>query len=904
MPGVLDNVQLRFITSIDDLAACKRWAGERREGPLCFDTESAGLSPYRDECRLIQVGDLHTGWAAPAKLWGGGLLEILREYRGDLGAHNCLRGTEEVITRHGLRSLRDLYDAGDPVELLADDGRWAKSLIHRYLGAQMLRIEFAPQGRRSNIRHFIDCTENHRWQLTGTGSRRNPATSDGTVIQAKQLRIGDRVRNIYTQIEPDTKSDAFIHGLVFADGSHESSSVSYHEKHGEYRYQLRLCGAKARLVDLFDNVSFPDSSDPDPWVRCKSVTDFKALPSEDASNEYVASFIEGWQIMDGSSSSFSLSRIVTSASEDSADWLMRNATRGGWACTGWSKKTANGGYKPGGASWQITITKDPDLSWTVKNFFDGGYVSETYCPDVPDGTFFTLASGIRTGNSPYDWRVLNEFAGLKLKWSKLQDTLIACHLYDSIMPHGLKAAGSRMVDSRAMLGEKILQEAMAANHWTWATVPVDYPGYWAYGALDPVLTAHLWKKVGPSALGVYSHAYDLERATVRIAAQMMDTGMMLDVPFIERSIGKLLDWERQALAWLRGEFGITSVKSANQIERALNSVGIPTMVWTKTGQASIEKDTLKLYGNMFPEHRKLIETISWARKTDTIVNTHLRKFLDLRDGDDVIHPTMNTCQARTSRQSVTDPPMQTFDRDVPMIRGAYRPRPGNAFVTVDADQIEARLGAHFSSDPGMIEMFRHAEQTGIDFFRLMAGQIFRADPATIDKTDLRRQVTKNATYAKLYGSGLEKMAATAGVPVEQARPVYTAFGQLYPGPERRLNQLVRQAKAEFRAGRRGYVTTPTGRRLYVDQGKEYAALNYEFQGHAAEILKQGVIDLDAAGLGPYLRLTIHDEVLAEVPTEHAADALATMSRILTDRTTYQVPISWQGNILTERWRKS
>jgi DNA polymerase-1 len=506
--------------------------------------------------------------------------------------------------------------------------------------------------------------------------------------------------------------------------------------------------------------------------------------------------------------------------------------------------------------------------------------------------------------SPYDWRVINQFSGLKLNWAKIHDTLIACHLYDSIALHGLKPWSARNTDPRAMAGEQILKDAMAANHWTWATVPIDYPGYTAYAALDPVLTAHAWRKVGPSALGVFREAYDLERATGRIAAQMMNIGMMLDVPYIERSIEQLQAWERRATAWLRETHHVTSVNSAAQIQRALHAVGIPTIAWTKTGQASIDKDTLRVYANTYPEQRGLIETIGMARKTDKIVNTHLRKFLDLRDGNDVIHASINTCQARTSRQSVTDPPMQTFDRDVPMIRGAYRPRPGNSFVTVDADQIEARLGAHFSADPAMIQMFRHADESGVDFFRLMAGQIFGVGPDQIDKKDLRRQVTKNATYAKIYGSGLERMALTAGVPVEQARPVYTAFDQLYPGINRLMASIVQRCRAEERAGHRGFVTTPTGRVLYTDRGKGYAGLNYKIQGHAAEILKQKVIELDAAGFGPHLRLTIHDEVLAEFPTEHAEDGLATMTRILTDRETYAVPITWAGKVLNERWIKS
>lgn len=594
MSGVLDGVTLRTITSIDELAECKRWASERRETPLFFDTESAGLSPYMDECRLIQIGDLRTGWAAPAKLWGGGILEILRDYQGELGAHN----------------------------------------------------------------------------------------------------------------------------------------------------------------------------------------------------------------------------------------------------------------------------------------------------------------------SPYDYRVIDHQLGLKLNWAKIHDTLMSCHLHDSIMPHGLKPAGTRMVDPRAMEGEKILQKAMADNHWTWATVPLDYPGYTAYAALDPVLSAHLWVKTGPAAMTTFREAYDLERATGRIAAQMMDAGMLLDVPYIEKQIEHLEAWERGARAWLYEQHKMTSVNSPKQIARVLESVGIPISMWTEGGEAATDKDTMRVYATMYPQHRHLIETIAYTKKAHAIVNTHLRKFLALRDSNDVIHASINTCQARTSRQSVTDPPMQTFDRDVPMIRGAFRPWPGNAFVAVDADQIEARVTADFSDDRGMIEAFHQADETGVDFFRLLAGRIYREDPEKISKKDIRRQLTKNSTYARIYGSGLDKMALTAGVPVEQAAPAYNAFGQLYPGPDRLMEQIIRKCKAEARAGGRGFVTSPLGRVLYVDKKREYAGLNYKIQCHAAEILKKGVVQLDAAGLTPYLRLTIHDEVLGEFPKDVAKDALATMTRILTDRTTYKVPITWDGKILEERWVKS
>jgi DNA polymerase I-like protein with 3'-5' exonuclease and polymerase domains len=92
--------------------------------------------------------------------------------------------------------------------------------------------------------------------------------------------------------------------------------------------------------------------------------------------------------------------------------------------------------------------------------------------------------------------------------------------------------------------------------------------------------------------------------------------------------------------------------------------------------------------------------------------------------------------------------------------------------------------------------------------------------------------------------------------------------------------------------------------LRVTPGHEYALLNTLIQGSAAVIMKKGLIDLDAAGFGPYLRLVNHDEAILEVPAAWAEDALRTATEILTDRTNFRVPITWSGDILTERWVKT
>lgn len=499
-------------------------------------------------------------------------------------------------------------------------------------------------------------------------------------------------------------------------------------------------------------------------------------------------------------------------------------------------------------------------------------------------------------NSPYDWRVLKIHSGMEPQWARTHDSLLGGHLMHSLRLAGLKERSAVEIDPRAMAGQDVLNEGMRAQHWTWDTVPDTWEPYFCYAALDPVLTAHLLNKWMPELTTTYRELYDTERATARICANMMDAGLMIDVPFVQEKISALLAYREKAMAWLRSSYGITSVNSNEQVGRALNLAGIPTQMWTAGGKPAIDKDSLKFYATVYPEQAGLVRAIATCRKTGDLVGKYLQKFLDLRGADDIMHYSIWSCRARTSRMSITDPPMQTFDRDEPAVRGAFIPRPGHVFITIDADQIEGRMTAHASGDERMIADFLHADQTGQKFFIIMASRIYSED---IAKSDPRYTWTKNATYAQIYGSGLDRAAVTAGVPLEQMRPAYMGFQQLYPNVQRYMNQLINQGKGQ----RHPHVFTFGGRKLYCHKGHEYALLNYQIQGSAAEELKRGTIALDAAGLGPYIRLLVHDEIMLECPRPWARDMLAEATRILTNRTDYRVPITWSGNILEERWKK-
>jgi DNA polymerase I-like protein with 3'-5' exonuclease and polymerase domains len=90
-----------------------------------------------------------------------------------------------------------------------------------------------------------------------------------------------------------------------------------------------------------------------------------------------------------------------------------------------------------------------------------------------------------------------------------------------------------------------------------------------------------------------------------------------------------------------------------------------------------------------------------------------------------------------------------------------------------------------------------------------------------------------------------------------------------------------------------YVRSPlTGRKHVADRNKEYALTNYLIQGLAAELFKMKVLEVDASGLGQWLTMLVHDEVVLDVPNEHVVDAVHTLELIMNDTAILDpVPVS-------------
>lgn len=469
---------------------------------------------------------------------------------------------------------------------------------------------------------------------------------------------------------------------------------------------------------------------------------------------------------------------------------------------------------------------------------------------------------------------------------RVDDTAILAHLVEPHMPRALKSQAGRHVDPAAAGASRLLDEAMHNAGWTWGTVPVIFGPYWQYGALDPVFNAFLFEHHKPIVDARCPQAYDLELAIQWIAMDMERRGVHVDRDFARHTEKRFLDEAGFLKKQVEEEFGC-SIGSIPQLVKRFQDDGVELWARTEKGAFQLTAEVLRSLSH------PLAPMVLRYRRLGKLASTYLRHFAEDADADDLMHPSINTLGARTGRMSMDSPNLQNLPRrsesnvEANTVRNVITTRyDDGTLLMCDFDQIEMRLLAHLSGDAGLRAAFDGPD----DFFVTLAREIYR-DPA-LAKSDPRRSVTKNVGYAQIYGAGLVKLAATAGVPVDQVEVVKQRFNQLYPGVRRFQKQVEDRAWARSREAGEPYVMSPiTGRHHVADRGKVYALVNYLIQGTAAEVFKLALLRLDAAGFGDFMTVPVHDEIVLDVPAEVRDDAIQALRETMNDAEGFRVPIT-------------
>ena len=543
-----------------------------------------------------------------------------------------------------------------------------------------------------------------------------------------------------------------------------------------------------------------------------------------------------------------------------------------------------------GAELRMVQIGDQNTGWAIPWAQWGGAALEIL--QAWDGIF-------AVHNLAFDAKWLKHHAGFVFPWERTHDTMIMHQMLYPGESAALKTATRKLIDPRAADGQDWLDGEMKRNGWTWATIPVTNEAYWNYSALDPIITAALWAELRADQM--YPESFDLEMNTLRICNEMEDRGIYIDVDYCMQKEKELEEYVEKAKAWGQQELGISIGSNVQLAKYFVEKLGVQIEKRTPGGAPSMDKDTLALLANSpSPKVAQLAGFIEGVRAADKLRGSYFENFIKDNIGG-ILHPNIKTMQAKTGRMSITSPALQTLPSNSNIVRNAVIPRDNTEIlISSDLDQVEFRIFSHLSQDPNLIQTFREADATGGDPFTEIGKQVY--DDPNFVKTDPRRKLIKSTIYGRLFGSGVRKMAETAGVSFETMQAVNKSLDETYPGIRTYQKELEKEIEDRAKSTGECYVTTKvTGRRIPVDTDKVYAGVNYTIQSSAAEVFKTNLTRIDAAGLGEYLVVPVHDEVVLSIPEDIAAEAAITIKECMTTTERWSIPLTGDVSKTMRRW---
>ncbi|MDG4801746.1 DNA polymerase [Micromonospora sp. WMMD980] len=509
-------------------------------------------------------------------------------------------------------------------------------------------------------------------------------------------------------------------------------------------------------------------------------------------------------------------------------------------------------------------------------------------------------------NFTYDALVLDRHLGIPLEdlGARSFDTRVAAHLLDPRAPQeggiglSLKPLSAVYVDPNAVDTADGLTAVFRSLGFTKATgfarIPIDHETYVRYAGLDVVYTHRLFRELGPMVRDVgLDHLSRFELHLQVLLAILQRRGMRLDIPYVEKLRADLLA-EADQFKQVARRYGVENVNSTAQVATALQAMGEELTETTASGAAKVDKGVLLPLADLNLQWERtesrtpnpLADAVVRSKRSEKWATAYADAFLELRDSEDRLHPSIGALQARTARMSVSRPPLQQLPSSDWRVRRAFIPDPGQSIIAADYQAVEMRVLAALSGDETMIK----AIADGVDLHSFTAEKVFGPD-----FTKQHRKIAKAVGFGKVYGGGATTIARQTGADMESVRGALAAYDATFPGIKRYSRRLVN--RAEY--GRKE-VVTPAGRHLPLDRDRLYAATNYVVQSTARDLLAQAIVDIFDAGLGDHLLLPVHDELIAQAPEADAEEVIREIGRVM-ESDFYGVRIASDPEVVGASW---
>jgi DNA polymerase-1 len=448
------------------------------------------------------------------------------------------------------------------------------------------------------------------------------------------------------------------------------------------------------------------------------------------------------------------------------------------------------------------------------------------------------------------------------------DTLLESYVLEAHRNHDMDSLAERHLGRRTITYAEVCGKG--ASQIRFDDVALDRASEYAAEDAEVTLALHhvFWPRIEPDAKLRYIYE-QIELPTAQVLYRMERTGVLIDRDKLAAQSAELgariAALEGQAHELAGQPFNLGSPKQIGEI--LFGKLKLPVVKKTASGTPSTDEEVLEKLALDYPLPKVLLE----CRGLSKLKSTYTDKLPSMANADTGrVHTSYGQAIAVTGRLSSSDPNLQNIPirtAEGRRIREAFIAPPGHRIVSADYSQIELRIMAHISEDPGLLDAFAKGE----DIHRATASEVFGAPLAEVNSQ--QRRYAKVINFGLIYGMSAFGLASNLGIEREAARNYIDRYFMRYPGVAKYMESTRALAK------RQGYVETVFGRRLWLPEinspngprrsAAERAAINAPMQGTAADLIKLAMIAVDhwihAERLGTRLIMQVHDELVLEVP---------------------------------------
>jgi DNA polymerase-1 len=502
-------------------------------------------------------------------------------------------------------------------------------------------------------------------------------------------------------------------------------------------------------------------------------------------------------------------------------------------------------------------------------------------------------------NAKFDTQALT---CLGIRVAPIDDTLLLSYVLDgSSQDHGIAPLSERALGVSAQSLVELTGTGRAAR--TFAQLAPDVALPYAAQQVDLVvrLQAVLRSRlVAERQVTLYER---IDRPLVPVVARMEQAGIKVDRVILARlgqNFGeRLQSLEQQIHAAAGRPFNIGSPKQIGEV--LFDEMKLPSGRRVKSGGWSTDSDVLEPLAEQFEVAKNVLAWRGLSKLKSTYADSLVN---EIQGTTGRVHTNFALAATNTGRLSSIDPNLQNIPirtEDGRLIRTAFVAEAGNVLLSVDYSQIELRLVAEIAG----IGALKQAFLDGDDVHALTASQVFGV-PMDQMTRDIRSKA-KAINFGIIYGISGFGLGQQIGVGAREAGDYIKQYLERF----HELKVYMDETKSYARA--HGYVLTLAGRKCYmpgignkipsVRASAERQAVNARIQGTAADIMKRAMIRVDRAltrtGSPARMLLSVHDELVFEVPENAAEEAADLVKREMEAAANLGVPLVAEG-----RWGKS